>query len=175
MKFCPVCMFREAVAGGSNPTRLLLPRKRSSQQHRNRRRNDLSAMSLSTAKMGNRSSWVAVRWASLTKRSTWICAALGLFDRPLTKRRTILAKLRRAKLLAADDAHHPPTGYASFRSRILWGTAPESTKRGLVHTINLYLAQHNLEPKRYVWHADGQEVLNKINRAWEAATNPATY
>ena len=42
----------------------------------------------------------------------------------------------------------------------------------LVDTINLYLAQHNLEPKRYVWHADGQEVLNKINRAWEAATNP---
>jgi transposase len=45
----------------------------------------------------------------------------------------------------------------------------------LVDTINLYLAQHNLEPKRYVWHADGQEVLNKINRAWEAATNPAIY
>ncbi len=41
----------------------------------------------------------------------------------------------------------------------------------LVDTINLYLAQHNLEPKRYVWHADGQEVLNKIHRAWEAATN----
>jgi transposase len=42
----------------------------------------------------------------------------------------------------------------------------------LVDTINLHLAQHNLEPKRYVWHADGQEVLNKIHRAWEAATNP---
>jgi hypothetical protein len=23
---------------------------------------------------------------------------------------------------------------------------------------NLYLAQQNLEPKRYVWHADGEEV-----------------
>src|SRR5277367_6717433 len=44
----------------------------------------------------------------------------------------------------------------------------------LVDTINLYLAQHNLEPKRYVWHADGQEVLNKIHRAWEAATNRPT-
>ncbi len=42
----------------------------------------------------------------------------------------------------------------------------------LVDTINLYLSQHNLEPKRYVWHADGQEVLSKIQRAWEAATNP---
>ena len=37
----------------------------------------------------------------------------------------------------------------------------------LVDTINLYLAQHNLEPKRYVWHAVGQEVLNKIHRAWK--------
>ena len=45
----------------------------------------------------------------------------------------------------------------------------------LVETINLYLAQDNLEPKRYVWHADGKEVLNKIHRAWEAATNPAIY
>src|ERR1700730_18558499 len=44
----------------------------------------------------------------------------------------------------------------------------------LVDTINLYLAQHILEPKRYVWHADAQEVLNKIHRAWEAATNPGT-
>jgi len=42
----------------------------------------------------------------------------------------------------------------------------------LVDTINRYLSQHNLEPKRYVWHADRQEVLNKIHRAWEAATNP---
>jgi len=45
----------------------------------------------------------------------------------------------------------------------------------LVDTINLYLAQHNLEPKRHVWHADGQEVLNKIHRAREAAANPTTY
>ena len=44
----------------------------------------------------------------------------------------------------------------------------------LVDTINLYLSQHNLEPKRYVWHAKGQEVLNKIHRAWEVATNPVT-
>jgi hypothetical protein len=31
----------------------------------------------------------------------------------------------------------------------------------LVDTINRYLSQHNLDPKRYVWHADGQEVLAK--------------
>ena len=44
----------------------------------------------------------------------------------------------------------------------------------LVDAINRYLSQHNLEPKRYVWRADGREVLNKIHRAWEAAINPAT-
>ena len=43
----------------------------------------------------------------------------------------------------------------------------------LVDAIDRYLAQHNLEPKRYVWHADGQAVLDKIRRAWEAATNPS--
>jgi transposase len=32
----------------------------------------------------------------------------------------------------------------------------------LVDTINRYLAQHNLEPKRYVWHAHGQEVLKSM-------------
>jgi hypothetical protein len=32
-----------------------------------------------------------------------------------------------------------------------------------------YLAEHNLQPKRYVWRADGQRVLEKIRRAWEAA------
>ena len=45
----------------------------------------------------------------------------------------------------------------------------------LVDTINLYLAQHNLEPKRYSGMPTGQGVLNKIHRAWEAATNPTTY
>jgi transposase len=44
----------------------------------------------------------------------------------------------------------------------------------LVDAMNRYLSQHNLEPKRYVWHADGQAVLDKIRRAWEAATNPTT-
>ena len=42
----------------------------------------------------------------------------------------------------------------------------------LVDAINHYLSQHNLEPKRYVWHANGQEVLNKIHRAWEAGNIP---
>jgi transposase len=39
----------------------------------------------------------------------------------------------------------------------------------LVEAIDAHLAQHNLRAKRYVWRADGQEVLRKINRAWAAA------
>ena len=32
-----------------------------------------------------------------------------------------------------------------------------------------YLAQHNLNSKRYVWRAKGEEMLAKIQRAWKAA------
>jgi hypothetical protein len=39
----------------------------------------------------------------------------------------------------------------------------------LVDAIDSYLAQHNLAAKRYVWRADGTEVLRKIDRAWKAA------
>jgi transposase len=39
----------------------------------------------------------------------------------------------------------------------------------LLDSIWHYLAEHNLRPKRYVWRADGQRVLEKIRRAWEAA------
>ena len=39
----------------------------------------------------------------------------------------------------------------------------------LVDAIMQYLAQHNLNPKRYVWRAKGEEILNKIQRAWKAA------
>ena len=41
--------------------------------------------------------------------------------------------------------------------------------RELVEAIDTYLAHHNLRAKRYVWRANGTEVLRKINRAWEAA------
>jgi hypothetical protein len=41
--------------------------------------------------------------------------------------------------------------------------------RDLVEAIDTYLAHHNLRAKRYVWRANGTEVLRKINRAWEAA------
>ena len=35
----------------------------------------------------------------------------------------------------------------------------------LVDSIETYLAQRDLEPKRYVWKAEGQEILRKIQRA----------
>jgi transposase/transposase-like protein len=45
-----------------------------------------------------------------------------------------------------------------------FGSVPE-----LLDSIWHYLAEHNLQPKRYLWRADGQRVLEKIRRAWEAA------
>ena len=41
--------------------------------------------------------------------------------------------------------------------------------RQLVDAIMQYLAQHNLNPKRYVWRAKGEEILAKIQRAWKVA------
>ena len=38
----------------------------------------------------------------------------------------------------------------------------------LVASIETYLAQRDLDPKRYVWKAEGQEILRKIQRAKEA-------
>jgi hypothetical protein len=32
-----------------------------------------------------------------------------------------------------------------------------------------YLAQHNLNPKRYVWKTKGKEILAKSERAWKVA------
>ena len=37
--------------------------------------------------------------------------------------------------------------------------------RQLISAIEAYLAEHNLAPKRYVWHAKGEDILAKIVRA----------
>ena len=37
----------------------------------------------------------------------------------------------------------------------------------LVESINDYLTERNLSPKRYVWKAKGAEILAKIQRARE--------
>ena len=43
----------------------------------------------------------------------------------------------------------------------------------LVEAINAYLAEHNLDPKRYVWRKSGERILASIQRARQAlaATN----
>jgi hypothetical protein len=38
----------------------------------------------------------------------------------------------------------------------------------LVASIETYLEQRDLKPKRYVWKAEGQEILRKIHRAKDA-------
>ena len=44
----------------------------------------------------------------------------------------------------------------------------------LVDAIKAYLAERNLAPKRYVWKAQGHDILMKINRA-RAALGFAQY
>lgn len=39
--------------------------------------------------------------------------------------------------------------------------------RELATRIEAYIAEHNLDPKRYIWKADGQTILAKIQRARE--------
>ena len=40
--------------------------------------------------------------------------------------------------------------------------------RQLVQAIEQYLAARNEEPKRYVWRAEGEKILAKIQRARKA-------
>jgi len=42
----------------------------------------------------------------------------------------------------------------------------------LVERIETYLAEHNLQPKRYVWRADGAEILRKIREARAVLATP---
>jgi hypothetical protein len=42
--------------------------------------------------------------------------------------------------------------------------------RQLVDTIMHYLAQHSLNPKRYVWRAKGEKILCKIQRGWKESS-----
>ncbi len=69
MEFCPVCMLRGVLAKKGSLLRNDLKRANVGGG------NGLSIMNLSRTKMGNRSSWVVVRWGSLTRRSMSICDA----------------------------------------------------------------------------------------------------
>ncbi len=44
----------------------------------------------------------------------------------------------------------------------------------LVESIEAYLARRDLEPKRYVWKGEGEEILRKIQRAKEALATIST-
>ena len=67
MEFCPVCMLRKALAGGvesgesSASEDTVKPTPEQATQR-------FEHYELVTGEDGNRSSWVAVRWAILTKR-----------------------------------------------------------------------------------------------------------
>lgn len=76
------------------------------------------------------------------------------------------------------ELHFTPTGSSwmnlverFFRDLSQQAILPGSfgSVRQLVDAIMEYLAQHNLNPKRYVWKAKGEEILAKIERAWKVA------
>jgi hypothetical protein len=76
------------------------------------------------------------------------------------------------------ELHFTPTGSSwmnlverFFRDLSQQAILPGSfgSVRQLVGAIMEYLAQHNLNPKRYVWKAKGEEILAKIERAWKVA------
>jgi DDE superfamily endonuclease len=76
------------------------------------------------------------------------------------------------------ELHFTPTGSSwmnlverFFRDLSQQAIVPGSfgSVRQLVDAIMEYLAQHNLNPKRYVWKAKGEEILAKIERAWKVA------
>src|SRR5438876_11406735 len=76
------------------------------------------------------------------------------------------------------ELHFTPTGSSwmnlverFFRDLSHQAILPVSfgSVRQLVDAIMQYLAQHHLNPKRYDWRANGEEILGKIQRAWKTA------
>jgi hypothetical protein len=74
MEFCPVCILRKGLAGGveSNESSASEETVKPTVEQAVHR---FEHYELVTGEDGQRSSWVAERWASLTKRSMSICAA----------------------------------------------------------------------------------------------------
>ena len=75
MEFCPVCMLRKGLAGtvesGESSASEDTVKPTTPEQAAQR----FEHYELVRAKTGNRSSWVAVPWVSLTRRSTSTCTA----------------------------------------------------------------------------------------------------
>jgi len=76
--------------------------------------------------------------------------------------------------------HFVPTSssWMNMVERFFRDITQDSIRRGsfasvdeLANTIFDYIREHNLRPKKYVWKADGQKVLDKIRRARKAYAN----
>jgi hypothetical protein len=83
-----------------------------------------------------------------------------------------------AAIFPRFELHFTPTGSSwmnlvegFFRDLSQQAILPGSfsSVRQLVDAIMEYLAQHNLNPKRYVWKAKGEKILTKIERVWKVA------
>jgi predicted amidophosphoribosyltransferase len=74
MEFCPVCMLRQALAGGGSGESSAFEDTIKPAAGQAAQRFEHYEL-VKRVKTGNRSNWVAVRWASLTKRSTSTCTA----------------------------------------------------------------------------------------------------
>jgi transcriptional regulator with XRE-family HTH domain/transposase len=93
------------------------------------------------------------------------------------------ARQRRAHGADRIVLHFTPTSssWMNLIERFFRDLTEDAVRQGsfasvaeLVAAIQAYLAQRNLSPKRYVWKADGHDVLAKINRA-RAALGLAQY
>jgi hypothetical protein len=75
MEFCPVCMLRKALACGFESGESSASDDTVKPTTPEQARQRFEHYELVTAKMEKPSSWVAVQWGSLTRRSTLICTA----------------------------------------------------------------------------------------------------
>ena len=74
------------------------------------------------------------------------------------------------------ELHFTPTSssWMNMVERFFGDLSPQAICNGsfqsvreLAKRIETYIAEHNLSPKRYIWKAEGQEILAKIQRARE--------
>jgi hypothetical protein len=75
IEFCPVCMLRRGLAGGVVPGESSVSEDTVEPTTPNEPARRFEHYELVTGEDGKPVEWVAVRWGSLTKRSTSICTA----------------------------------------------------------------------------------------------------
>jgi len=103
----------------------------------------------------------------------------GTHKHPRVKKWVQTRNLRQQKALGLDrlGLHFIPTSssWMNLVERFFRDLTEDVVRAGsftsvpeLVQCINNYLAERNLNPKRYVWKAQGAEILAKIQRARQA-------